>query len=99
MKNEIIYNKLLEIEKRIDLSINELMDVEGAAKFLKTTKGGIYGLVHKHKIPHYKPLGKKLYFMKLDLLDWVKSSRILTDEEIKNLADIWQQKRASWLKP
>lgn len=99
MKNEIIYQKLTEIERLIHLSNNELLDVATAAEFLKTTKGGIYNLVHTKKIPHYKPAGKKLYFMKLDLLDWVKSRRILTDEEMKNLADIWQHKRASWLRP
>lgn len=99
MQNEIIYKKLLQIEKLIALSQDSLMNVKETAEFLKTSMAGVYHLVHTKRIPHYKPSGKKLYFMKLDLMDWIKSRRILTDEEMTNLADIWQHKQASWLRP
>ena len=42
----------------------------------------IYGLVHKRKIPSYRR-GKRLYFLKSELLTWIKSGRQSTIQEIQ----------------
>jgi excisionase family DNA binding protein len=48
--------------------------IEEAAAFLRTTKAGIYSLVHRGRIPAYKP-SKKLLFKKSDLVRHVEFSK------------------------
>jgi hypothetical protein len=41
----------------------------------------VYGLVHKNKIPFIKN-GKQLYFVKADILEWVKSGTQKTSRDL-----------------
>ncbi len=82
MQNEIIYKKLLEIEKLLHLSSDEIFDIEVAAKFLKTTKNTIYQYVFERKIPFFKP-NKRLYFSKLNLMEWLQEHKIKSVEELE----------------
>ncbi|WP_026976894.1 helix-turn-helix domain-containing protein [Flavobacterium tegetincola] len=43
-----------------------------AASLIHKAVPTVYGLVHKNKIPFIKK-GKQLYFVKADILEWVKS--------------------------
>ena len=83
MQNEIIYQKLLEIEKLLELSYDEILDIGGACALLKTTKSSIYQLVYQRKIPCFKP-NRRLYFSKLTLMKWFQEHRLKTIEELKH---------------
>ena len=48
------------------------MDANQAAEFLGIAKATLYGKYCNLLIPHFKK-GKKLYFDKVELLDWLKS--------------------------
>ena len=61
------------------LSIQELADYTGLSVAY------IYRLTHLRKIPHYKPLGKKLFFK----IDEVRE--FLTSKRVKPLAEIEQE--------
>lgn len=50
------------------------IDVEGVAKLLQLSKQTIYGLVNQKKIPFHKR-GKKLYFLKTEIIQWVVAGR------------------------
>ena len=50
------------------------MDVERVAKLLQLSKQTIYGLVNQKKIPFHKR-GKKLYFLKTEIINWVVAGR------------------------
>ena len=65
MKNELIYNKLLEVEKLFRLNSDLTLDINGAAELLKIKKSYVYQLTSKFEIPYYK-LGKKLLFSRLE---------------------------------
>jgi len=69
------------------LPINEkpLLTVTEAAELLNLAKPTIYALSQQSKIPYMKK-GKRLYFDKTELLDWVKEGRNSTDSELKNKA-------------
>ncbi|SDG82591.1 helix-turn-helix domain-containing protein [Psychroflexus sediminis] len=69
-----------------DTTSNEHFDVKGIAEFLGMKPSGIYGLVHKRKIPHIKK-GKRLYFFKDKILDWLRNGNVDTDQDIQNQAD------------
>jgi excisionase family DNA binding protein len=75
--------KLLKEQKIIDADKNEeLLTIEGAAELLKLSVATIYTKVCKNEIPVNKQ-GKRLYFYRAELLDWIKSGRIKTNAEIQ----------------
>lgn len=61
--------------------IDEIGGIELAIKITGKAKPTIYSLVHSRKIPHLKQ-GKKLYFSRRELTDWLKSGKRKTQPEI-----------------
>jgi excisionase family DNA binding protein len=53
---------------------DELFAIEQAAEYLNLKKATLYGLVCHRKIPYLKP-GKKLYFKKSDLTNWILTNK------------------------
>lgn len=66
-------------------TFNEILDVNGVAEYLNLTKATIYSMTHKREIVHYKR-GKKLYFYKSDMDDFISQGRVKTMEEIEQEA-------------
>lgn len=62
-------------------SEQELLSIDEAAKLIKLTKPTIYGLVHKNKIPYSKK-GKRLYFKRSELLEWIESGKRTSKSEL-----------------
>ena len=58
----------------------DLLTITQAGELINLTVPTIYSLVSKKLIPHNKK-GKRLYFLKSELLDWVKSGRKKTISE------------------
>ncbi|MFV5692883.1 helix-turn-helix domain-containing protein [Flavobacterium sp. LT1R49] len=80
--------KLLKARKISDADKNEeLMTIEGAAELLKLSVATIYTKVCKNEIPVNKQ-GKRLYFYRTELLDWIKSGRIKTITEIQQEVEL-----------
>lgn len=86
-----IEHLLLEIKHSQSGTINSksydvgFMNVTQVAEYLSLAKPTIYALVHKMKIPNYKQ-GKRLYFKKADIDQWLTKSRRKTREEIEQEA-------------
>jgi len=97
MQNEVVYKKLLEIEKLLKLGSDEIFDIEAAATFLKTTKNTIYQYVFNRKIPFYKP-NKRLYFSKLSLMEWLQEHKVKTVEELEKEMKPNYNNRYKWLR-
>ena len=66
------------------------MTLEETSKFVHLTKSSIYGLVHKNKIPYHKK--GKLYFLKSEIIEWLKSGKHHSKQEIETLADDYLMK-------
>lgn len=80
--------KLLKERKINDSDKNEeLLTIEGAAELLKLSVATIYTKVCKNEIPVNKQ-GKRLYFYRAELLDWIKSGRIKTIVEMKQEVEL-----------
>ena len=60
---------------------SSFMDVTQAAEFLGIAKATLYGKCCNLLIPHFKK-GKKLYFDRAELLDWLKSGKRKTINDI-----------------
>lgn len=80
--------KLLKARENFGTDINEeLLTIEGAANLLKLSVATIYTKVCKNEIPVNKQ-GKRLYFYRAELLDWIKSGRIKTIAEIQQEVEL-----------
>lgn len=62
--------------------LKEFMTVEEIAQYLGLSKSAIYKITSKREIPHYNPGGKKLYFKRTEVNQWIESGRVASDEEI-----------------
>ena len=70
----------------------ELLDLNQAAEFLKLKPSYMYSLIHQNKIPHYKPNGKRVYFIKSELIKWIMGSKVRSVDELE--ADYKKQKES-----
>lgn len=61
----------------------EIMNAAEAASYLSMTKGLLYKLTSTHRIPFYKPMGKRIFFKASELEDWVNAGRVPTTRELK----------------
>jgi len=71
---------------------NEILTVEQAAKFLNISRMTVYKHTSDRNLPHYKT-GKRLYFKRGELEEWLTKNRIKTREDIENEANEYILKR------
>ena len=62
---------------------DEILSLCEASEFLKLSKSCVYKLTSAKKIPHFVPGGKKIYFKKSDLEDWLLKNRIPPNSEFE----------------
>ena len=70
---------------KIPVSIKRISEVTNLATQT------IYGLVSARKIPHFKQ-GKRLYFFEDDVIEWIKSGKRKTEDEIRTEAINYKKK-------
>ena len=58
------------------------VDINEASKIIGRAKGTIYNKISTHSIPHHKK-GGSIYFFKSELLEWLKTGKVETDEELE----------------
>ena len=67
------------------------MTIDETAKLINLAKSSVYGLVHQKKIPFNK-VGKKLYFSKSTILQWINNGKHNTKSDIETKADEYLMK-------
>lgn len=77
-----------------DTESEQFLDVTKASIFLGIAKPTIYAKCSKLQIPHFKK-GKKLYFRKKELIEWLQSGKRKTSQQIQAEAEGFNQKRQS----
>jgi excisionase family DNA binding protein len=95
-----LYNKLDCIEKlilakgdRSQEEADQLMTIEEAAVFAHLSKATLYGLVSRSGVPCMKK-GKRLYFSRKELTEWIRAGRKKTVSEIAAEADSYLTRKA-----
>jgi excisionase family DNA binding protein len=68
--------------------IDEFLTVSDTAQFLKLTTSTVYGLISKGTIPCMKQ-GKRVYFSKIELINYLKQGKKKTISEIKAETDTY----------
>lgn len=89
MTGQQISEKLERIEARLaDLgqASAKPYDLIGAAEYLGISRSHLYQLTSKGQIGHFKPAGKKIYFDKADLDEYLRRNRVRPAWEVEGAA-------------
>jgi excisionase family DNA binding protein len=83
--DELILERLSQIEQKIDeqaLLQKSVLNFNETCRYLEISPSHLYKLTSTRQIPHFCPQGKKLYFNRQELEDWLQRNRQSTTEEI-----------------
>lgn len=74
---ENIISKLEKLEHTIKeqtISSKVFLTLEEASEYLQLSKSCLYKMTSKKQITYYTPGGKKIYFKREDLMEWITKS-------------------------
>lgn len=86
-KEETLINLLTQVNDRLEeqkLLQKVIFTFEEACKYLDFQASYLYKLTSGRLIPHFCPSGKKLYFKRTELDEWLLQNRVPTTSEIKS---------------
>ena len=72
------------IEQVAILAAKEVLSVKDVSLLTGMKESYIRKLVEQSKLPHYRPMGKKIYFEKSDIYSFLRTNRVPSAEEIIN---------------
>lgn len=94
--NNLILEKLLQIEQKLDEQSTlqkAVLNFNETCKYLELSPSHLYKLTSTRQIPHFCPQGKKLYFNRQELDEWLQRNRLSTQEEIEEQTTDFIKKR------
>lgn len=84
--DSIILEKLESIEKMLmeqNMLKKEVLTFNEAAIYIEVSHSHLYKMTSTGMIPSYKPNGKKLYFNRKELDNWLMTNKQLSHDEIE----------------
>jgi excisionase family DNA binding protein len=87
--DEIILKELNEIKNLINeqnLLKKDVLNFSEASRYLDISGSHLYKLTSRKQIPHFCPQGKKLYFNRQELDNWLQQNRQASSTEIEKAA-------------
>lgn len=89
-QNVLILDKLTEIANKLDeqnLLKKIVLNFDEACKYIDVSASHLYKLTSARQIPHFCPQGKKLYFKREELDEWLLRNRQSTSQEAEQQVD------------
>ncbi|WP_322969787.1 helix-turn-helix domain-containing protein [Faecalibacter sp. LW9] len=89
MEVQVILEKLAQLEGKIEeqnLLQKEVLTFNDVCKYLDISSSHLYKLTSQKQIPHFCPQGKKLYFNRTEIDQWLMRNRQETTEDIETAA-------------
>lgn len=86
---DLINQRFDKLEKMIELQgifTKEVLNFNEAAIYMELSHSHMYKLTSGGQIPFYKPTGKKLYFKREELDNWLLRNRSASQAEIEQQA-------------
>jgi excisionase family DNA binding protein len=80
LKEQALYNKPILTSEEVSIYLNINLNT-------------IYKLTAKNSIPYYKPNGKRIYFKKDEIIEWILKNKFLSNEEIDEQASKYLSNR------
>lgn len=84
-----ILKRLDKIERLIEsqnLVRKEVLNFNEACEYLELSQSHLYKLTSSKSVPHFCPQGKKLYFNRHELDEWLQRNKQSTTDEIEKQA-------------
>ena len=81
-----VFDKLISIESLLVATQPKPLTLKEAAEFLDFSRSYLYRLTSQGRGPCYKPEGKRIYFDRAELVNWLKRNRIRPQEELEATA-------------
>ena len=88
-QQKLVQKLLLESQ----LHQKELMTLDDVVDYTDSSRSQIYKLSANKKIPHYCPNGKKLYFKRSEVDQWIFSNKQTSKDEITQQAEEYLAKK------
>lgn len=86
---EALLNRMKQIEDRLYLD-KEMLTVQEACTYCGITRGTMYNLTSQGRIPYSRPGGKKIYFRRKDLDEWLKQGHV---PSVQSLVKAYEEKK------
>lgn len=80
----LILEKLIEISQKLEqqnLLQKSILNFDDTCKYLDFSDSHLYKLTSTKQIPHFCPQGKKLYFKRTELDEWLQRNPQVTAEQ------------------
>ena len=87
---DFIIKKLEDIDAKISnqsILSKEFLTLAETALYLGHSKSSMYRMTSKKEIPFYNPGGKKIYFKRRELDDWISKGRVNSYSEVVGETD------------
>ena len=88
-QDALILDKLTEIADKLseqNILQKAVLNLNEASKYLDISPSHLYKLTSTRQIPHFCPQGKKLYFKREELDQWLQRNRQASTDEIEKMA-------------
>lgn len=82
--NDVLEKMALMIQT--NLATKAVLTLDEAARYTGLSKSTLYKLTSNREIPHSKPFGKRIYFDRIELDNWLKQNRVSTTKEVAQKA-------------
>jgi len=85
-----ILQKLEKIESLVteqNLLRKDMLSFDEACTFLQLSASCLYKMTSQHRLPFYRPGGKRIYFKRIELDQWLSSNKKAADYEIEARAE------------
>lgn len=85
-----IIQRLDRLEKLLcenGVYLKDILTLEEGCYYMGFTKSTMYKLTSTEQIPHYKPNGKKIFFKREELNNWLLRNKSCSIEELQQKAN------------
>jgi excisionase family DNA binding protein len=84
---EAVFKEVSKLRSEL-MSIQEdqkqILTAAEAATLLSISKSQLYKYVESGQLPSYRPGGKKLFFKRQEIVEWILSYRQLTNQDVQS---------------
>ncbi len=86
---ESVHQEITDIKSilgKVFTATKETLDFEETASYTNQSRSYLYKLTSQGLIPHYKPTGKKIYFKRSELDEWMLRNKVYSADELEEKA-------------
>lgn len=86
---ESLHQEMIDLKSilsKVFTATKETLDFEETALYINQSHSHLYKLTSQGLISHYKPNGKKIYFKRSELDEWMLKNKVYSADELEQKA-------------